>query len=82
MKKKYDYLLEKNNKLNAEHKKYSEMVDGSGKSDEKMRLLKNKMAQYGALDANMLDVIAKHENLVNSEDNRALAEMNVTMQAL
>jgi len=55
MKKKYDYLVEKNNKLNAEYKKYQPA--DQGKSDEKMRLLKNKMAQYGALDANMLDVI-------------------------
>ena len=47
-----------------------------------MRLLKNKMAQYGNVDASMLDVISKHESLLNSQENREFAELKVVIQQL
>ena len=42
-----------------------------------MKLLKNKMAQYGAMDAGMMDVISKHEKLMNLNEKRAFAEFKV-----
>lgn len=47
-----------------------------------MKLLKNKMAQYGAMDAGMMDVISKHEKLMNSDENRAFAEFKVGIQSM
>ena len=47
-----------------------------------MELLKNKMSQYGAIDANLMDIISLHKNLFNSEENKELAEMKVNVQAI
>jgi len=47
-----------------------------------MKLLKNKMAQYGAMDAGMMDVISKHEKLMNSGENREFAEFKVSVQSM
>lgn len=80
LKKKFDYLIEKFNKLKDEYDQYSSADVGKG--EEKMKLLKNKMAQYGAVDANMLDVMSKHEKLMNSEENRAFAEFKVNVQSM
>ena len=53
-----------------------------GKADEKIKLLKAKMQQYGAVDANMIDIVSKHESLLNSEENRAFAEFKIELQSL
>jgi hypothetical protein len=47
-----------------------------------MKLLKNKMAQYGAMDEGMMDVISKHEKLMNSGENREFAEFKVSVQSM
>ena len=47
-----------------------------------MELLKNKLLQYGAMDANLMDIISLHSNLFNSEDNKVIAEIKVNVQAL
>lgn len=80
LKKKFDYLIEKFNKLKAEYDEYNQTE--VGKADEKMKVLKNKMAQYGAIDTSMLDVMSKHEKLINSEESRAFAEFKVSVSAM
>ena len=80
LKKRFDYMLEKFNRLKAEYDEYNQA--DLGKADEKMKLLKNKMAQYGAVDANMLDVMSKHEKLMNSDESRAFAEFKVSVQSM
>jgi hypothetical protein len=40
------------------------------------------MAQYGAVDASMLDIVSKHEKLLNSEENKAYAEFKVNVSSL
>ena len=75
LKTKFDYLIEKFNKLKDEYDEYNS--SDLSKGEEKMKLLKNKMAQYGAIDANMMDVIGKHDKLMNSEENRAFAEFKL-----
>jgi len=80
LKSKFDYLIEKFNKLKAEYDEYNQ-ADLS-KADEKLKILKNKMAQYGAIDANMIDIMSKHEKLINSEENRAFAEFKVSVTSL
>ena len=34
------------------------------------------------MDENMMDIISLHSNLFNSEDNKAIAETKVNIQAL
>ena len=80
LKSKFDYLIEKFNKLKAEYDEYNQ-ADLS-KADEKLKILKNKMAQYGAVDVSMIDVMSKHEKLINSEENRAFAEFKVSVTSL
>lgn len=80
LKTKFDYLIEKFNKLKDEYDEYNS--SDLSKGEEKMKLLKNKMAQYGAIDANMMDVIGKHDKLMNSEENRAFAEFKVNVQSM
>ena len=40
------------------------------------------MQQYGAIDANMMDIISLHQNLFNTEENKELAEIKVDVQAM
>ena len=80
LKKKFDYLVGKFKKLKDEYEEYNQ--DDLGKADEKLKILKNKMAQYGAVDANMIDIIGKHEKLLNSEENRAQAEFKVQVSSM
>ena len=40
------------------------------------------MAQYGTVDANMIDIISKHSKLMNSDENRARAEFKVNVQSM
>ena len=53
-------------------------------ADEKLRLMKNKIAQFEIKlsDTEMVDVIAKHEKLAQSEENRAFAEFKASVEAL
>ena len=80
LKTKFDYLIEKFNKLKAEYDDYNQA--DLGKADEKLKILKNKMAQYGAVDVNMIDVMSKHEKLINSEESRAFAEFKVSVTSM
>ena len=47
-----------------------------------MKLLQNKMAQYGVYDADMLDVMQKYDKLMNSDDYRETAEMQAQILAM
>lgn len=54
------------------------------KADDKLRLMKNKIEQYELKlgDREILDVIAKHGQLAQSDENRAFAEFKVTVQSM
>ena len=80
LKDKFNRHIAKYNKLKKEYEDYNQA--DTAKADEKMKLLKNKMAQYGAMDEGMMDVISKHENLMNSDENRAFAEFKVSVQSM
>ena len=73
-------MVAKFKKLKDEYEEYNQ--DDLGKADEKLKILKNKMAQYGAVDANMIDIIGKHQKLLNSEENRAQAEFKVRVSSM
>ena len=53
-------------------------------ADEKLRLLKGKIEQYELKlsDNQLVDVIAKHEAIANSEENRGFAEFKASVEAL
>jgi hypothetical protein len=53
-------------------------------ADEKLRLLKGKIDQYELKlsDTQLVDVIAKHDALANSQENRSFAEFRATVEAL
>jgi len=55
LKAKFDKLLERFNKSKTEYDSFNSQ--DIGKADEKLKLLKNKMAQYGAIDMSMVDVV-------------------------
>lgn len=40
------------------------------------------MAQYGVVDINMIDVMSKHEKLINSEENRVFAEFKISVTSM
>ena len=72
--------LEKFSKIKKEYEKYNQ--DDSGAADEKLKLLKNKLAQYGVADADMVDLLAQHDKLLKSDEGKAIAEMKARVQAL
>jgi len=77
LKKKFDTLISKFNKLKAEYDDYNQ--EDLSKADEKLKLLKNKLEQFGNVDANMMDIISRHEKLLSSDENRAFAEFKVNL---
>ena len=62
LKKKHEYLVKKFEALNKEYEQFK--PDDLQKQNQKMKLLQNKMAQYGVYDADMLDVIDKYDKLI------------------
>lgn len=57
-----------------------------GKADEKLRLLRNKLAQYDVTVSDetggLSDILARHEKLLNSEEGRAHADFRAKVKAL
>lgn len=72
--------LEKFQKLKREYEKYNQ--GDSGAADEKLKLLKNKLAQYGVADAEMVDLLAQHDKLLKSDQGKAIAELRAKIQAM
>jgi hypothetical protein len=54
------------------------------KAEEKLRLMKAKVEQFGIKlsDAQMIDVLAKHERIADSDENIKLVEKRVEVQAM
>jgi hypothetical protein len=80
LKARFEKALEKFNKVKDEYDNYNQQ--DTRKADEKLQLLKNKISQYGGVDMKIVDVVAKHEKLLNSEENRAFAEFKVKVSSL
>ena len=68
-------------KLKAEYEDYN--TNDLSVADDKLKRLRNKLAQYGAGDdEEMIDMLSKHEKLLNSEEGRAFAEFRAKVSAL
>lgn len=72
--------LRKFTELKREYEKYNQ--DDSGAADEKLKLLKNKLAQYGVADGEMVDLLAQHAKLLKSDEGKAIAELRAKVQAM
>ena len=53
-------------------------------ADDKLRRMKNKLAQYDVAgdDEEMIDLLSKHEKLLNSQEGREFAEFRAKVEAL
>ena len=79
LKKNFDIYLERYNKAREEHENYT--GKDQLKANDKLRLMKNKVAQYDIKlsEKEMVNVIGKFEELLNGEENRTFAEFKVTV---
>ena len=82
LKVRYDELLDAYAALQEEADDFNDA--DADKADEKLKLMKAKAEQYEIklTDAQMLGVMEKHVKLADSDENRALAEKRVLVQAL
>ncbi len=82
MKDEFDVLMGKFTPMAEEYDKYTGM--DQKQADEKLRLMKKKIAQYEIkLSENeVMDVVAKHEQLAKSEENRNFAEFRIQVAAM
>ena len=77
LKNRYDKLIDEYDALQREADEYN--MDDMDKANDKLKLLRAKVDQYEIklTDAQMIDVLAKHANLIESDENKALAEKKV-----
>lgn len=77
LKARYDQLLDELEELEEEKDSYN--TADMDKANEKLKLMRNKAEQYEIKlsDAQMLDVLDRHQRLAESDDNRDLAEHRV-----
>lgn len=82
LKTRYDELLEQLAQVQTLHDDFNDAeVD---RADEKLKLMKAKVEQFEIkiCDAQMIDVLARYEQIADSEENRQLAENRVIVQAM
>lgn len=79
-KERFDKLIKRFTELKEEYDKYNQK--DLGKADEKIKLLQNKMSQYGIEDKGLADIVSKHEKLLNSEESQQLTEWKIQIESM
>jgi len=82
LKSRYDQLLDEFSALQQERDDFNDC--DLDKASEKLQLMKNKAEQYEIKlsDAQMLDVLERHQRIADTEESRGLTEQKVIINSL